>query len=139
MVFYGTGCSIYKESDPTISDREHLKEGKQSKRSNLVEEFVYVHETPITMGDVCKLSSEDRPLEAFGVGTAGVVSGVAAIGLDGRPDIEIPEYEGGLGPVERALHNRTHPNEIQQGKAESGDWSFVRIGLYCMNVTDISM
>ena len=84
---------------------------------------VYVHETPITIGDMCKWASENRLLEAFGVGTAAVVSGVSAIGLDGHPDIEIPEHEGGLGPVGRALYNRI--TDIQEGKVEFGDWSYV--------------
>jgi branched-chain amino acid aminotransferase len=84
---------------------------------------VHAHETPITIGDMYKWSSEDRLLEAFGVGTAAVVSGVGAIGLDGHPDIKIPEYDGGLGPVARALYNRI--TDIQVGKVEFGDWSYV--------------
>jgi len=84
---------------------------------------VHVHETPLTVGDMYKWASEDRLLEAFGVGTAAVVSGVGAVGLDGHPDINIPEYDGGLGPVGRALYNRI--GDIQQGKVEFGDWSYV--------------
>ena len=82
---------------------------------------VYVHETSFTIRDIYKWSSEDCLLEAFGVGTAVVVSGVGVIGLDGHPDIKIPEHEGGLGPVGRALHNRI--TDIQEGRVEFGDWS----------------
>ena len=84
---------------------------------------VRVHETPVTIRDMYEWSSEDRLLEAFGVGTAVVVSGVGAIGLDGQPDIKIPEHEGGLGPVARALYDRI--TDIQQGKVEFGDWSYL--------------
>ena len=82
---------------------------------------VHVHETPVTIGDIYKWSSEGRLLEAFGVGTAAVVSGVGAIGLDGHPDVEMPQHDGGLGPVGRALYNRI--TDIQEGKVEFGDWS----------------
>ena len=84
---------------------------------------VRVYEKPFTVGDMYRWSSEDRLLEAFGVGTAVVVSGVGAIGLEGHPDIDLPEYKGGLGPVGRALYNRV--TDIQEGKIEFGDWSFV--------------
>jgi len=80
-----------------------------------------VHETPFTVGDMYRWSSEDRLLEAFGVGTAVVVSGVGAIGLEGHPDMNIPEYDGGLGPVGKALYNRI--TDIQVGRVEFGDWS----------------
>jgi branched-chain amino acid aminotransferase len=84
---------------------------------------VHVHETPFTVGDMYKWSSEDRLLEAFGVGTAVVVSGVGAIGLEGHPDIDLPEFNGGLGPVGKALYNRI--TDIQEGKIEFGDWGYV--------------
>ena len=83
---------------------------------------LHIHETPFTVGDMYKWSSEDRLLEAFGVGTAVVVSGVGAIGLEGHPDIDIPEYGGGLGPVGKALYNRI--TDIQVGKVEFEDWSY---------------
>lgn len=73
-----------------------------------------------TVGDMYKWSSENRLLEAFGVGTAVIVSGVGAIGLEGHPDIDIPEYNSGLGPVGKALYNRI--TDIQVGKVEFGDW-----------------
>lgn len=82
-----------------------------------------VHETPFTVGDMHKWFSENRLLEAFGVGTAVIVSGVGAIGLDGHPDINIPEYSGGLGPVGRALYSRI--TDIQEGRTEFEDWSYV--------------
>ena len=84
---------------------------------------ILVYEIPFTVGDMYKWSSEDRLLEAFGVGTAAVISGVGAIGLEGHPDIDLPEYKGGLGPVGRALYSRM--TDIQEGKIEFGDWSFV--------------
>jgi branched-chain amino acid aminotransferase len=84
---------------------------------------VRVHETPFTVGDMYKWSSEGRLLEAFGVGTAVVVAGVGAIGLEGHPDIDMPEYNGGLGPVAKSLHNRL--TDIQEGKIDFGDWCYV--------------
>ena len=81
-----------------------------------------IHETWFTVGDMYKWSSEDRLLEAFGVGTAVVVSGVGAIGLEGHPDIGIPEYDGGLGPVGKALYNGI--TDIQVGKVKFEDWSY---------------
>ncbi|KAF9780991.1 branched-chain amino acid aminotransferase II [Thelephora terrestris] len=83
---------------------------------------IRVFETPFTLGDMYKWSSEDRLLEAFGAGTAAVISGVGVVGLDGHPDIEIPEYEGALGPVGKALYDRI--TDIQEGKVEFGDWSY---------------
>ena len=70
-----------------------------------------------------KWSSENCLLEAFGVGTAVIVSGVGAVGLEGHPDINIPEYNGGLGPVGRALYGGI--TDIQGGRVEFGDWSYV--------------
>lgn len=84
---------------------------------------LHVQERPFTIGDIYQWSSEARLLEAFGVGTAVVVSGISAIGLDGHPDIEIPEHEGGLGPLGRALFNKI--TDIQEGRVEFGDWSYV--------------
>ena len=84
---------------------------------------VHVHETPFTVGDMYKWSSDSRLLEAFGVGTAVIVSGVGAIGLDGHPDIDIPAYSGGLGPVGKALYSAI--TGIQEGKVEFRDWSYV--------------
>ena len=84
---------------------------------------VHVHESSFTVGDMYKWSSEGRLLEAFGVGTAAVISGVGAIGLEGHPDIELAEYNGGLGPVGRALYNRI--TDIQEGRVEFRDWSYV--------------
>jgi len=83
---------------------------------------LHVKETPFTVGDMYKWSSEDRLLEAFGVGTAVVVSGVGAIGLEGHPDIDMPEYNGGLGPVGKALYNGI--TDIQVGNVEFEDWSY---------------
>ena len=83
---------------------------------------VRIHEASLTVGDMYKWSSEDRLLEAFGVGTAAVISGVGAIGLEGHPDINIPECDGGLGPVARALYDRLA--DIQKGKVEFEDWSY---------------
>ena len=64
------------------------------------------HETPFTVGDMYKRSSENHLLEAFGVGTVVIVSGVGAVGFEGHPDIDVPEYNGGLGLVWRTLYNR---------------------------------
>ncbi len=61
-------------------------------------------------------------LEAFGVGTAVIVAAVGRIGHEGK-DINLPTYEGGLGPVGRALYDRI--SDIQEGKFEWEDWSVV--------------
>ena len=43
------------------------------------------------------------------------------IGLeDGRPDMEIPVYSGGLGPLARAVFERVA--EIQEGKVPGHQW-----------------
>jgi branched-chain amino acid aminotransferase len=43
------------------------------------------------------------------------------IGLeDGRPDMEIPTYSGGLGPLARAVFERV--SEIQEGKVPGHQW-----------------
>jgi len=65
-------------------------------------------------------SSENHLLEALGVGTAVVVAEVGAIGLERHPDIDIPEYDGGLGPIGKALYNRI--TDIQVGNVEFEDW-----------------
>lgn len=84
---------------------------------------IRVFEEPFTLGDMYRWASEGRLLEAFGAGTAAVISGVGAIGLEGHADIEMPDYDGGvLGPVGKALYRRI--TDIQEGKVEFGDWSY---------------
>ena len=50
-----------------------------------------------------------------------IVLFTSRIGLeDGRPDMEIPVYSGGLGPLARAVFERVA--EIQEGKVPGHQW-----------------
>lgn len=107
-----------------------------------------VSERPISLEELVQASQEGKILEAFGTGTAAVlcpvkrfvpalslrhnlirlliltwVSGTDTdrVGLeDGRPDMEIPTYSGGLGPLARAVFERV--SEIQEGKVPGHQW-----------------
>ncbi|KAL4254891.1 Branched-chain-amino-acid aminotransferase [Abortiporus biennis] len=81
---------------------------------------LYPHEQLLTMSQIIEWSKQGRLLEAFGVGTAVVVVGVGKIGFEGQ-DIILPQHEGGLGPVSRALYERIV--DIQEGKVEWEHWS----------------
>ena len=83
---------------------------------------LHTHEVPITMSDLALWSSEDRLLEAFGVGTAVIVAPVGRIGFEGH-DIILPTYKSGLGPVGKALWERLV--DIQEGMVEWEGWSVV--------------
>ena len=83
---------------------------------------VYPQEAQLTMADLRKFSEEGRLLEAFGVGTAAIVTAVGRIGFEGK-DIILPEHEAGMGPVANALYNRII--DIQMGDLEWEDWSVV--------------
>ncbi|EPQ61304.1 branched-chain amino acid aminotransferase II [Gloeophyllum trabeum ATCC 11539] len=91
---------------------------------------VHAHERTLTVADLVRWYAEGRLLEAFGVGTAVVVVPVGRIGYEvevaGKEekevrDVLLPEYEGGYGPVARALWERVV--EIQEGRAEWERWS----------------
>ena len=83
---------------------------------------INVCEETFTLGDMYKWAAEGRLVEAFGAGTAAVVSGVGVIGYEGHPDLEMTGYDGSLGPIGKALYNRI--TDIQQGKVKFGDWSY---------------
>lgn len=82
---------------------------------------VHIHEVPFSIGDLYTWSSQNRLLEAFGVGTAVIVTSVGIIGYEGKPDILLPEYSGKMGPVAKALYGRL--TDIQDGRAQYKDWS----------------
>jgi branched-chain amino acid aminotransferase len=74
----------------------------------------------ITMQDLALWSAEGKLLEAFCVGTAVVVAPVSRIGWQGH-DLVLPNYDGGVGPVARALRERIL--DIQEGRVEFDGWS----------------
>lgn len=84
---------------------------------------INVYEETFTLADMYKWAAEDRLVEAFGAGTAAVVSGVGVIGHEGHPDLEMTGYDGSLGPIGKALYNKI--TEIQGGRDTFGDWSYV--------------
>lgn len=80
-------------------------------------------ERPYSIGEMYRWSAEGRLLEAFGVGTAVVVSSIGSIGFEGKPELQLPEYPGMMGPVARGLHERL--TEIQEGRFPYKDWCVV--------------
>lgn len=83
---------------------------------------LHPQELQMTMADLRKLAEEGRLLEAFGVGTAAIVTAVARIGFEGK-DINLPTHESGMGPVAQALYDRII--DIQMGRFEWEGWSVV--------------
>ncbi|OJT14249.1 Branched-chain-amino-acid aminotransferase, mitochondrial [Trametes pubescens] len=83
---------------------------------------LHTTERELTMTELNTWAQNGSLLEAFGVGTAVIVAAVGRIGHEGK-DINLPTYEGGLGPVGRALYDRI--SDIQEGKFEWEDWSVV--------------
>ncbi|KIY43952.1 branched-chain amino acid aminotransferase II [Fistulina hepatica ATCC 64428] len=81
---------------------------------------LYPKECTITMQDLIEWNSQGKLLETFGVGTAAIVQPVRRIGFQGG-DIVVPHYEGGFGPVSRALIERLLA--IQEGRETFKDWS----------------
>ncbi|OBZ74916.1 Branched-chain-amino-acid aminotransferase, mitochondrial [Grifola frondosa] len=81
---------------------------------------LHAQEYNLTMSELATWSAEGRLLEAFTVGTAAIVASVGRIGYQGK-DIVLPEHEGGMGPVGRALFERIL--DIQMGKVEWEGWS----------------
>ncbi|OCH84707.1 branched-chain amino acid aminotransferase II [Obba rivulosa] len=80
---------------------------------------LHAHERELTMSDLRTWSAEGRLLEAFATGTAAIVAGIGRIGFEGS-DIRLPENEGGLGPVAKALFERI--TDIQTGRTEWENW-----------------
>jgi branched-chain amino acid aminotransferase len=80
-----------------------------------------VSERKFTMHDIVKASKEKRLLEAFGAGTAAVVSPVKQIHFDGV-DYDIPvDASAGAGPLTKRFWNSLL--DIQYGKAGDHPWS----------------
>lgn len=71
------------------------------------------------MTDLLAFSESGKLLEVFGAATAAVITPVGRIGYNGA-DIQIPTYEGGLGPVGRNLYERIV--DIQEGRYKH-EWS----------------
>src|SRR5690606_13383906 len=95
-------------------------------RDRLTKEGWEVSERKFTIGEVAKAADEGRLLEAFGAGTAAVVSPIKKInwdgGISGSPrDIHVPLQEGKeAGPL--AENFWSWMAEIQYGDVES-EWS----------------
>ncbi|KAI0633758.1 branched-chain amino acid aminotransferase II [Trametes polyzona] len=77
-------------------------------------------ERTLTMPELQDWLAEGRVSEMFAVGTAVVVVPIGRIGYQGK-EITLPSFEGGLGPIGRALHTRL--TDIQYGRFEWEDWS----------------
>lgn len=79
-------------------------------------------EREFTISELRQWLVQGRLLEVFAVGTAVIVVPIARIGYEGE-EIILPSFEGGLGPVGRALHTRIM--NIQDGRVEWDGWSVV--------------
>jgi branched-chain amino acid aminotransferase len=73
------------------------------------------------MADLIQWNDQGKLLEAFGVGTAAIVTAIGRIGFRGK-DIMLPLYDGGLGPVGKGLWKRIV--DIQQGRVEFDGWGY---------------
>lgn len=83
---------------------------------------VTVSERAIYLDEVIQSFEQGKILEVFGTGTAAVICPIKRIGReDGSPDLHVPEYSGGLGPMARAVFERIA--EIQQGKVAGHPWA----------------
>lgn len=80
---------------------------------------IHTHERSFTMADMTAQLANGTLLEAFGCGTASILCPVSKIGYEGE-DLVLPTYDGGVGPVSRALWQRMV--DIQEGRRES-EWS----------------
>ncbi len=88
---------------------------------NFGEDVIRVTERRFTMGEVCKAVKEGRMLEAFGCGTAAVVTPVDCIGYNGW-DYHIPCGEDGkIGDMAKMFWQIL--TGIQYGKIEH-PWSY---------------
>ncbi|KAI0360908.1 branched-chain amino acid aminotransferase II [Trametes cingulata] len=79
-------------------------------------------ERVLTMSELQAWQVDGRILEVFSVGTAVIVAPIGRIGYEGK-EIELPTFEGGLGPIGRALYRRI--TDIQDGRFEWEGWSVV--------------
>ncbi|KAH9948076.1 branched-chain amino acid aminotransferase II [Amylocystis lapponica] len=83
---------------------------------------LHPQERAFTVSDLFKWSAEGRLLETFAVGTAAIVAGVGRTGYKGK-DVVLPPYEGGRGPVAKALYDRIL--DIQEDRVEWEGWGVV--------------
>lgn len=81
---------------------------------------IHPAERVLTMPELEGWLAEGHILEIFTVGTAVIVAPVGRIGYEGR-QLNLPSYDGGLGPIGGALHTRI--TDIQDGRYEWEDWS----------------
>ncbi|KAJ3822693.1 aminotransferase [Lentinula raphanica] len=86
---------------------------------------LHPHERAFTIADMSLWLSEGKLREMFAVGTAAVVAPVGRVGFQEdlkKParDLVLPAYEGGLGPVSRAV--RQMIIDIQEGRVEWEGW-----------------
>eukprot|EP00180_Rhodochaete_pulchella_P001694 Plantae.Rhodophyta-Rhodochaete_pulchella.ctg25461.p2 GENE.Plantae.Rhodophyta-Rhodochaete_pulchella.ctg25461~~Plantae.Rhodophyta-Rhodochaete_pulchella.ctg25461.p2 ORF type:complete len:115 (-),score=20.06 Plantae.Rhodophyta-Rhodochaete_pulchella.ctg25461:232-576(-) len=86
--------------------------------------LIAVVEKTFTMDELAKACNEGRVLEAFGCGTAAVVSPIKNINYDGV-DYNIPiDEEHGSGPLTKEMW--TQLTDIQYGRREGPEgWSVV--------------
>ncbi|KAI0326601.1 branched-chain amino acid aminotransferase II [Cubamyces sp. BRFM 1775] len=84
------------------------------------EMLLHPSERTFTMQDLQAWVAEGRLLEMFSVGTAVVVQPIGNIGYEGK-DIALPTFEGGRGPIGKALYERL--TDIQDGRFEWAGWS----------------
>lgn len=74
------------------------------------------------MDDLSRWSSDGKLLEAFGAGTAVIITSIGKIGFKGE-NIILPEHKSGLGPIANAF--RTRILDIQEGKEVWKNWGVV--------------
>ncbi|KIK54829.1 hypothetical protein GYMLUDRAFT_62895 [Collybiopsis luxurians FD-317 M1] len=88
---------------------------------------LHAHERSFTIADMEVWAEKGQLLEVFAVGTAAVVAPVGRVGFrddDSKKairDLMLPPYEGGMGPIGRAV--RTMIIDIQEGRFEWEGWS----------------
>ncbi|WFD33886.1 branched-chain-amino-acid transaminase [Malassezia cuniculi] len=96
-----------------------LRDHVAGKNSLPLPKNIKVSEREIKMGEIVDAANAGRLVEAFGSGTAAVVSPVDRIGYKGS-DIKVPVTESGFGEVAEALLNKL--KSIQWGHEEH-PWS----------------
>ena len=81
-----------------------------------------ISERPYTIHEVAEKSEKGQLVEAFGAGTAAVVSPINAIGFKGK-DINVPVVDGVAGNLTKTIGEWI--GKIQYGEEEYQDWSRV--------------
>ncbi|KAH7875315.1 aminotransferase [Lentinula edodes] len=95
---------------------------------------IHASERTFTMDDLSRWSSDGKLLEAFGAGTAVIITSIGKIGFKGE-DIILPEHKGGLGPIANAF--RTRILDIQEGKEVWKNWGVVVDGKTAPTKTEV--